>query len=272
MASFGEVLRRERELRQITLREISEATKINLRYLEALERDDFRHLPGGVFNKGFVRAFAQHIGVDAETMVDAYLEEQRNQTGGDAAVIPVEGALPAEPEVGERIPRRAVAVGATAAVLLVAAAAAALLWSKGWLDPGAWIRSRGDAPRTLTSAVPPPPKSDGGALPPADGEVDRPPADSVPGFTVRVVLARPVQGRVRCDEGQPQSLDGVASGATLELVCLESLEVDADDGGAVLVGFDGRSPEPAGADGAPLSGHRVRPEPPTATGSESGLP
>jgi len=79
MSSFGETLKRERELRQISLREIAEATKINLRYLDALERDDFRHLPGGVFNKGFVRAYAQFIGIDPETMVTAYLEEDGRQ-------------------------------------------------------------------------------------------------------------------------------------------------------------------------------------------------
>jgi cytoskeletal protein RodZ len=66
-------------LRQISLREIAEATKINLRYLDALERDDFRHLPGGVFNKGFVRAYAQFIGIDPESMVTAYLEEDGRQ-------------------------------------------------------------------------------------------------------------------------------------------------------------------------------------------------
>jgi cytoskeleton protein RodZ len=94
MSSFGETLKRERELRQISLREISEATKINLRYLDALERDDFRHLPGGVFNKGFVRAYAQFIGIDPETMVTAYLEEDGRQqarasrVGGAAANVP----------------------------------------------------------------------------------------------------------------------------------------------------------------------------------------
>jgi len=93
MSSFGETLRRERELRQISLREISEATKINLRYLDALERDDFRHLPGGVFNKGFVRAYAQFIGIDPETMVTAYLEEEGRQearasrVGGTTAAV-----------------------------------------------------------------------------------------------------------------------------------------------------------------------------------------
>ena len=94
MSSFGETLRRERELRQISLREIAEATKINLRYLDALERDDFRHLPGGVFNKGFVRAYAQFIGIDPETTVTAYLEEDGRQqarasrVGGATAVVP----------------------------------------------------------------------------------------------------------------------------------------------------------------------------------------
>ena len=100
MSSFGEELRRERELRQITLREISESTKISLRYLEGLEKNDFRHLPGGVFNKGFVRAYAQYIGVDPETMVNAYLLEARSQQpeGGDGlesdVFRPSSGAAP----------------------------------------------------------------------------------------------------------------------------------------------------------------------------------
>ena len=85
MSSFGEELRRERELRQISLREVAESTKINLRYLEALERNDFEHLPGGVFNRGFVRAYSQFIGIDPDSTVDAYrLEEQAQATMGTA--------------------------------------------------------------------------------------------------------------------------------------------------------------------------------------------
>jgi len=97
MSSFGETLKRERELRQISLREIAEATKINLRYLDALERDDFRHLPGGVFNKGFVRAYAQFIGIDPETMVTAYLEEDGRQQSRAARA----GAPPPQVHVAE---------------------------------------------------------------------------------------------------------------------------------------------------------------------------
>jgi cytoskeleton protein RodZ len=101
MSSFGETLKRERELRQISQREIAEATKINLRYLDALERDDFRHLPGGVFNKGFVRAYAQFIGIDPETMVMAYLEEEARQLTRTSRAS---GAPPSiqEPEVPVR--------------------------------------------------------------------------------------------------------------------------------------------------------------------------
>lgn len=97
MPSFGEELKRERELRQITLREIAEATKINIRYLDALERNDFTHLPGGVFNKGFVRAYSQFIGIDPEAMVNAYLLEERGQDGTqERAPAPVERARPVE--------------------------------------------------------------------------------------------------------------------------------------------------------------------------------
>lgn len=90
MPSFGEQLRRERELREISLREVSEATKISLRYLQALERNDFEHLPGGLFNKGFVRAYCEFIGVDAESMVNAYLYEAQAQS---APTLPNESGL-----------------------------------------------------------------------------------------------------------------------------------------------------------------------------------
>ena len=123
MSSFGETLRRERELRQISLREIAEATKINLRYLDALERDDFRHLPGGVFNKGFVRAYAQFIGIDPETMVTAYLDEDRRQQARVTRTTPApqpsaEAEVP-PPSVGARV---WVAVLVIALILVVLAA------------------------------------------------------------------------------------------------------------------------------------------------------
>jgi cytoskeletal protein RodZ len=72
MVSLGEELKRERELREITLREISEATKISIRILEAIENDNYRILPGGVFNRNFLRAYAGFIGLDPESIVRKY--------------------------------------------------------------------------------------------------------------------------------------------------------------------------------------------------------
>jgi cytoskeleton protein RodZ len=64
--SFGETLRRERELRGITLHEIAEATKISVRFLQALEQDRHDILPGGTFPRAFVKQYARHIGLDAD--------------------------------------------------------------------------------------------------------------------------------------------------------------------------------------------------------------
>jgi cytoskeleton protein RodZ len=62
--SFGERLKREREKRKISLDDISVSTKIGTRFLVALEEDQFDQLPGGIFNKGFVRAYARYLGLD----------------------------------------------------------------------------------------------------------------------------------------------------------------------------------------------------------------
>jgi cytoskeleton protein RodZ len=72
MGSFGERLRREREMRGISINEIAESTKISRRHLESLETEDFDSLPGGIFNKGFVRAYARYLGIDEEQAVADY--------------------------------------------------------------------------------------------------------------------------------------------------------------------------------------------------------
>jgi cytoskeleton protein RodZ len=72
MVSLGEELKRERELRDISLREISEATRISIRILEAIETDNYKLLPGGIFNRNFLRAYADFIGIDPEKVVRKY--------------------------------------------------------------------------------------------------------------------------------------------------------------------------------------------------------
>jgi cytoskeletal protein RodZ len=70
--SIGEKLRLARETRGIALRDISEHTRISMRYLEAIELDDYRRLPGGIFNRSFIRAYAKFVGYDEDQAIDDY--------------------------------------------------------------------------------------------------------------------------------------------------------------------------------------------------------
>ena len=72
MPAFGENLRREREMRGVSLEEIAAATKISLRFLEAIEREDFSKLPGGIFSRSFIRSYARCLGLDEERVLAEY--------------------------------------------------------------------------------------------------------------------------------------------------------------------------------------------------------
>ncbi len=87
MGTFGDKLKRERELRGVTLDEIAEATKIGTRSLKALEDEHFDQLPGGIFNKGFVRAYAKFLGLDEEQMVSDFLAAQGEQQASKPDVM-----------------------------------------------------------------------------------------------------------------------------------------------------------------------------------------
>ncbi len=83
MGSFGDKLRRERELRGVALDDIAGATKIGTRMLRALEEEHFEILPGGIFNKGFVRAYAKYLGLNEDEAVADYLA-----AAGDSSLDP----------------------------------------------------------------------------------------------------------------------------------------------------------------------------------------
>lgn len=71
--SFGTRLRLQREREQISLADIAERTKIRLSLLEALERDDVRHWPSGIFRRSYLRAYALAIGLEPEATVREFL-------------------------------------------------------------------------------------------------------------------------------------------------------------------------------------------------------
>jgi cytoskeletal protein RodZ len=86
MASFGDTLRRERELRGVDLREVAEATKISIRFLQALESDRIEVLPGGIFPRAFVRQYALYLGLDPDRTVAEFVYANGEHMGRQPAV------------------------------------------------------------------------------------------------------------------------------------------------------------------------------------------
>lgn len=82
---FGEHLKREREMRGVSLEEIAAATRINTRYLEALEKAHWTELPGGAFNRGFIRSVARFLGLDEDGLIAEYALEMKDKR--DAAPV-----------------------------------------------------------------------------------------------------------------------------------------------------------------------------------------
>lgn len=70
--TLGEKLRQAREERGFTLSEVSEQTRISSLYLESIEHDDYSKLPGGIFNKGFVKSYAKFVGVNEQEALTDY--------------------------------------------------------------------------------------------------------------------------------------------------------------------------------------------------------
>ena len=96
MPTLGEELKRRREERKISLTDISEATRIGTRFLKAIESDNYSILPGGIFTRSFIRAYAKQVGLNEDEAVARY----QLQVTGQAA----EAAQP-QPQAAENVVR-----------------------------------------------------------------------------------------------------------------------------------------------------------------------
>jgi transcriptional regulator with XRE-family HTH domain len=93
--NFGERMKRERELREVSLAEVTRGTRISQQFLEALENEQWDKLPGGVFSRGFVRSIARYLGLNEEDFLSEFDLARGDQTM--AAPAPYRNQLPAAP-------------------------------------------------------------------------------------------------------------------------------------------------------------------------------
>lgn len=241
--TFGAELRRERELRGIPLREIAVATKVNLRFLEALERDDFSGLPGGLFTRGFIRAYAHHIGADADRLVNAYLYQVNQEQERLAAPRrPTGPRLEPRAESPDLRPRRSLWRGVLALTLAVAAGAAALSLRPDWR---AWALGRlanhSDAAPARAGRPPAAPVTPV-SLPEAAGEQ-----------LLQIAAGDLVRVYATC--GGVLLVDRTLNpGEQAEVRCSATLRLDATSGGDIRLKLDGVDLGIPGDRGVPLQG------------------
>ena len=134
---FGEHLRREREMRGVSLEEIAGATRISTRFLDALEKEAWDRLPGGIFNRGFVRTVARFLGLEEESLLAEYTLATR---------VPGATAIPSAPPPQPFAPRKAPWIALAMASVLALAGAGAYGWQ--------WFSARQAELNAVAAAAP----------------------------------------------------------------------------------------------------------------------
>ena len=227
--SFGSWLRQQREIRNIGLREISDNTKIGMRYLEALEEDRFEVLPAPIFAKGFLREYAKYVGLDADEVVNYYLtaeQRRRAELGEEEPPLPMSrpASRPA-PANGDKL-RKLLWIGAALVALLV-------------LALGIWLVRRGGDSPAEEPAPPPiaPPVS--AAVPAPPPAASPPPAPTADGpfvvnlsFTAECWVEAVVDGTQRISELRVQ-------GESMRIEARESVVLTLGNAGSVRVDVNG---------------------------------
>jgi hypothetical protein len=217
---FGEHLKREREMRGVSLEEVSSATRISTKFLEAIESGQWDQLPGGAFNRGFIRSASRYLGLDDESMVAEYSLE----TNGN-------GASHAAPDATSEMPRDWRPIVALLAVILVVAAA---LIAGGWFAVSkikARLHARSSATGATSTAL-------ANSVAPANP------------LTLSLIASKPADVRVIADgklvfEGQ------VKAGDTRQFGAHDILEIFASDAGSVRLELNGQPVPAIGSAGQP---------------------
>jgi cytoskeleton protein RodZ len=237
--TFGEHLKRERELRGVSLEEITAATRIATRFLQAIENEQWDQLPGGVFNRGFVRAVARYLGLDEENIVAEYAA-----AAGDRPSVPVWTGRP--PAVTPEQPWLAWALVAVVALVLAIG---------GWIGLRriiAWRASRRIAQITAANATSSPvqpdlPSATEPVLSPATSAGSTSPDAAAP-FLLKVEADKAT--RVTVDADAHRVFEGTMKpGEGRVFTARDKIEVSAGDAGALSLELNGKSLAPIGPSG-----------------------
>jgi cytoskeleton protein RodZ len=181
---FGEELRRDRELREVSREQLAGVTKVSMRHIAALETGRFEQLPAPVFSRGFVRSIAHHLGLDPDRSVAAfshvYSTWEEKERSRETASNVTSGTHPMlrVPVRRNRATRTTVALAGTISVLLVGTLAASLLKSRP--VPANAARTPSDRPESGPASLALPPAIAAAAvpLPPERSPVGAPGAEA----------------------------------------------------------------------------------------------
>jgi hypothetical protein len=122
-SGVGAVLRKARNRRKVELSEVEAETRIRLRYLRAIEDEEWDVLPGGVYTRGFIRTYASYLGLDGERLVEDYRSGVERWHRGPTAA----GAGGSERNMGPGPSRRRAGAPLSALVVVAVIALAVLI-------------------------------------------------------------------------------------------------------------------------------------------------
>ncbi len=261
--NFGENLKREREMRGVSLEEISAATRIATRFLRAIESEQWEQLPGGVFNRGFVRAVARYLGLDEENIVAEYalVVDDRPSVHVWTGRPPV--VVPDRPWLGWIFGVAVIVgllVGGLFATRRVLAWIAAKRAAHGVAISVAVVPEPPEMPRVtiMPAAVSSEPTADpapGPAAAPIAAPVSRdsaPAAPPPPAGPVLLVLKVEAEKKtkVTIDADSDQLFDGtMQAGENQVYSAKDRFDVSARDAGALLLELNGKTLPPMGPPG-----------------------
>ena len=91
--SLGKYLRREREIRKISLREVADHTRVREHFLRAIEEDQFQLLPSATYIKGFLSNYANYVGLDPNDVIQRYETFLKGESVRHTEVLPEKKTL-----------------------------------------------------------------------------------------------------------------------------------------------------------------------------------